>query len=328
MKAVSLIARAVLLVIIGMSLISNVQAVTVFSSDFDTGTSMTVIGDADTDHMFGYDYSADGIPEAPNNVGGSATTGLKLEANIVTPTGAEEIGVVTTGLTLSGKYSVQADIWINANGPFPGGGSGSTEFAGLAVGHDGVSSGRSGASFIYNGDANAGSRDYRLYKDDGEQFPSSGQYATGTQDADVPPFSTAFPGLSAPASQGQGNSVTKDGAGAFQWMTLLVEVDTEGVASGITSDLGTATFTLSSAASGNSVVIGTIDNGNGGTVVNMSGNPGVIFYDLFSSVSGNPQFSFGIFDNLVVTQVPEPSTLVLLGMSSLALCGVRRRKSL
>ena len=316
-------------VTIGLVLCTTASAApVVFSSSLDNATGMTITADADTAFTFGYDYSADGIPEAPNSVGGAATTGLKMEANI--STGAlNEIAAVTTGLgALTGKYNVQADIWVNANGPWPGGGSGSTEFAGVGVGHDGVETGRDAASMIFDGEGGS-SYDYRLYKDTGLQYPASGQYAVDSPNNSGVDLSAAFPGLAAPASQqtayAQQTGTTANGSGGFQWMTLLVEVDTNAIGSGITTDTGLAKFTLTSATSGNTVVIGTIDNSNGGTVVDMSGNVALIYGDLFSSVSDNAALSFGVFDNLTVEVIPEPTSLVLFGLSSLALVGRRRR---
>jgi hypothetical protein len=299
-------------------------ASTAFSSTFDTSAGLAIVATADTASTFGYDYSADGIPEAPNNLGGAATTGLKLEANIVDPATAEEIAVVTTGLgALGGYYSLQVEVWVNANGPFPGGGSGSTEFAGAAIGHDGATAGRNGASLVFDGEGSS-SRDYRLYKDAGEQFFASGQYAlTDNNNNSGPDMVAAFPGLAAPAAQGQGATVTADGSGGFQWMTLVVDVDATALGSGATADLGVATFTLTSAASGNTVEVGTIDNSNGGTVVSMTGNVGVVFADIFTSVSGNPQYSFGVFDNMSVA-IPEPTSLVLLSIGGLVM--LRRRR--
>ena len=301
-------------------------ATVVFSSSLDDLTGLAIVGSADSAGAAGYDYSADGIPEAPNSVGGAATTGLKLEANIVAPTGGEQTAAVTTGLSLSGQYTVQAEVWVNANGPFPDGGAGSTEFAGVAVGHDGVTAGRNGASLVYDGEGGS-SRDYRLYRDVNEQGFSTGQYATDSNNNAGVDYVAAFPGLGAPASQSQ-TGTTNDGSGGFQWMTLLVEVDTDALGvSGLTGDLGTATFTLTSADSGNTVVAGTIDNSNNldGGAINMSGNVALVYADIFSSVSGNAGLSFGVFDNLVVTTVPEPSSLALLSLSGLALLRRRRR---
>ncbi len=57
----------------------------------------------------------------------------------------------------------------------------------------------------------------------------------------------------------------------------------------------------------------------------MTGGVGVIYADLFSSVSDNPELSFGLFDNFVVTQVPEPGGVLLLLLGSLSLLGFRRQ---
>ena len=311
MKMFSLVTRSALALVAGMTLASTTQAATVFSSDFDTSAGLTIVADADTNSTFGYDYSADGIPEAPNSVGGAATTGLKLEANI-SGGAAQGISAVTSGLALSGLYTVQADIWVNVNGPLPGGGAGSTEFAGVSVGHGGVAP-QSGASLIYDGDGGS-SRDYRLYKDGGEQFVASGQYAVTSNNNSDPAITASFPGLAPPASQRQ-TGTTADGTGGFQWMTLLANDDT---------NAGTAAFSQKSATSGSSVAIGTVDS-NVGSAVNLAGDIAVTYTDLFSSVSDSAALSFGVFDNLVVNAIPEPSSLALVSLAGLALCGRRRR---
>ena len=313
---------------VGLMLSSASHAAVVFSSDFDSGAGMAVVADADTEATFGFDYSAHGIPEAPNSVGGAATTGLKMRANILgDPVGtgvAAETAAVTTGLgTLSGQYTMQVDIWTNFSLEDPSGNT--TEFAGAGVGHDGVATGRDGASLFYTGDGGS-SRDYRLFKGTGEQFFASLQYgpALASNNGSDPAISAAITGQSAPAAQGQAGT-SDDGDSAFQWLTLLAEVDTNAIGSNVTDDPGTAKFTLTSAATGMSVEIGTIDNSNGGGAVNMSGNVSLLYGDIFSSLNGVPDLQFGIFDNLVVTVVPEPASLLLMSFGSLALLGRRRR---
>ena len=94
-------------------------------------------------------------------------------------------------------------------------------------------------------------------------------------------------------------------------MTLRIDVFPTTVGVGITSDPGIAEvrmFVQGDPANPNvppiELLIGTIDNSNGGDVVNMTGKPAVVYSDLFSSVSDTPQFSFGVFDNFVVEQLP------------------------
>jgi hypothetical protein len=292
---------------------STASAAVIFSSDLSTSAGFVVAGTADGAATFGYDYSADGIPAAPN---GADTVGLKLEANL-TAGAADEIAAVTSGLGLTGQYQVQVDIWTN----YKIGGTGSTEFGGAGVGHDGVTAGRNGASLMVTGDGGS-SRDYRLFKDAGEQWIASGQYdaALASNNGADPVIAAAFPAVAPPASQGQ-VGVSADGNGAFQWMTLVIDVDTNAIGSGISTDAGIATFTLTSAASGNTQTIGTIDNSNGGTVVNMGGDAALIYGDLFSSLCLDPSHTFGVYDNVIVT--PEPASLALMGLGGLMM--LRRR---
>ena len=50
---------------------------------------------------------------------------------------AEAVSISPAGGNFTGDYQVKFDMWINANGPFPGGGGGSTEFFTAGVGTTG-----------------------------------------------------------------------------------------------------------------------------------------------------------------------------------------------
>ncbi len=290
-------------------------------NDLSSSAGFTVLGDTDTKVTFGYDYSADGIPSAPN---GSGTTGLKMEANLEAPAQAASAAVVTS-LNLpagSTSYRVTFDVWSN----FAINGGGSTEFAGGGIGHDAATVGLNGASMIMTGDGGS-SRDYRLYKDSSEQFVHSGQYnpaLTSNNNSDAT-LSSAFPAVAPPAAQSQIGS-NDSGDSGFQWMTMQIDVDPTMIGVGTTTTPGVASFTLTSAASGNTVLIGTFDNSDGGTPVDMDENFAFLYADVFTSVASDPALNFGVYDNLrIETTVPEPSSSMLLALTGLCLVARRSR---
>src|SRR5688572_21080125 len=115
--------------------VSAASAQTLFSDNFDSaGGLYTINQDPDAEVLFTYDYSAVGIPSAPNSTGGT-TLGVRFRANHGDLTlGAQAINISPTGQTFSGDYSLRFDLWINPNGPFPAGGGGSTQFGTAGVG--------------------------------------------------------------------------------------------------------------------------------------------------------------------------------------------------
>ena len=274
-----------------------------FQSSFDSDDGFIVLSETeDVRSTFGYDYSEfDDIPEAPNSgeTSGSSNTGLKLEANLFDGVAAA-VAVVANEVELTDRYEAQVDAWLNYN--FPAGTAGTTEFGGLAVGHDGEFGGLNGASFIYDTDGDS-SRDYILYKNLERQELDTEQYAVPSLNNTDDVFVEAFPSVDLEVAVPNQflNGVTSDGAGGFRWMTITATVDTMAVGTaGDSSEPGIATFSIADAETGNSVEIGTIDNSNGETAVDLSGNVAVLFADLFSSVSNAEDLSFGVFDNLII----------------------------
>jgi hypothetical protein len=289
------------------------SAAVLFQTNFDDATGLSVLGTADTAVDFGWDYSAVGVPQNPNS---GDTTALRLAANI-SAGAANEVAVVTSGQNFSGPYQVTFDFWVNANGPFPAGGTGSTEFGGGVVGHDGATAGRNGGSLIISGEGGS-SRDWRLYNDATELFIADGVYSVSSNNAfsgDDPPqneIELVFPGNAPPAAQGaldpEQNGVVQDGSGGFAWHTMTITVPKTGEIQYKVDGLE----------------IGVLNAGAGPAVTTV-GEAGVVYADIFSSVSDDPNYSFGLFDNLVVTDVPEPATMVLLGLGGLTAVLRRRR---
>ncbi len=282
---------------------SSASAAIVFSDDMSSGAAWTVNATGDGSATFGYDYSADGIPSAPN---GSGTLGLKMGANL-TLGAVDEVLATPTGLSMTGNHRLTFDAWANFD---LSEGSG-TEFHGGGLGYDGISATRNGGMLLSTGDGGS-SRDWRGYKNTGEQFIASLQYDGPSQNASDGYYTGTFPGgLSAPAAQS--NPGTTDvGDVAFSWHTWV-----------FTAVNGGGTNTISVEVDGLPII--TIDANNGGTVNATTGNVALYYGDLFSSLAGGgDSLQFAIFDNVVVEDVPEPATFALLALGGVAV--LRRRR--
>ncbi|MFH1745644.1 MAG: PEP-CTERM sorting domain-containing protein [Planctomycetota bacterium] len=277
-----------------------------WQSDMDTDAGWVIRNHADTAYTWGWDFTTMGIPASP----GGSTTGLKMEANITA--GAAAYVWAVTEQRFVGQYAVEFDMWINANGPFPGGGTGSTEFIGGGIGRADPLWAMNGGSLIITGEGGS-STDYRLYKNTGLQYPESGQYdagnVTGANNNSHPYYADYFPGQAAPQYQQdnypQQTGTLYDGTIGFAWRHMVITVD---------SAAGTANFAV------DGLSIGTLD-ANIGSPFELAGRAQLIYADLFTSVSDNAALSFGVFDNFVIT--PEPTSLVLLALGGVSL--LRRR---
>lgn len=271
-----------------------------FVDGFDTAGSSSSwdvqMANADNQADFGWDYSALGIPSAPN---GSGTTGVRMASNI---TGGATTGLSMTpvGVALPTNYTVSFDMWMNVNGPFPGGGSGSTEFATFGIGATGSEvqwSGAGGQTLGVSGEGGS-SADYRFY--------GTGSLAAGANHADIY-YTAAFPGQTAPALQqtnyAQQNELPlSDGTLGFAWREVSIEVTG-----------ATATWTV------DGTLLATVNDFDG------NGNAFLGYYDAFNSLSDNPDLSFVVYDNFQV--IPEPSTYALFaGLGILGLAVWRRSR--
>jgi hypothetical protein len=276
---------------------------------------------------FAYDYSAMGIPPSPTTGDGS-TRGLRLDANFSAPNAAEGITLFTLG-SYTGDYTVKFDAWLNANGPFPDGGSGSTNYLTAGVGADGatnnfVANTGSGGWTAVNGENGSGI-DYRLYKDATLQGVATNQYAAGNHAGarnGLDPYYSQFGGVVVDdlpvqgASNGgpaQQTGTTFVGGFGMEWHRVRLVVDADGGTGGAASVKWYV----------EDLLIGTLDAGaNGG--FSAAGKVALGYSDPTSNGSDNPTLSFALIDNLRIS-VPEPTSLVLGVMAMMALASVRRR---
>lgn len=304
----------------------------VFFDDFDMDTSAAWVvnkatganaNDAGNRAYFSFDYSAVGIPSAPNSVG-HTTLGLKLQANV---TGGifSGLSVSPAGRSFAGDYVLRFDLWQNYNGPLNGGGSGSTQVSGGGIGTAGTTAQWAGGAwdsifFATSGDGGS-SVDYRIYPAANVALAASGLYAAGT---DVSPaidarnnthaYYAGFGGASAPAEQlalfPLQTGVTAIGAQGFAWRDIQI------------TKLGdTVTYDI------DGVRIGTVDI----SAITLGGeNILLTYFDINATSSADslaPDLLFGLFDNVRVTPVPEPSLYAVVFGAVAAVFGLIRRRA-
>lgn len=274
-----------------------------------------------------FDYSAVGIPAAPNSVGGG-TRGLKLEANIPGTATFTGLSASPLGQAFTGNYTLRADVWQNFNGPFPAGGSGSTQVTWAGIGTNGTTPQFPGTSVQGVGVGATGDggsqQDYRAYTNTGAPLlPSSGAYSAGTTDAPAASDSrqasnpyyvnAGFGGETATAGQlelfPQQTGATAPGTQGMAWHVWEI-VKNENI----------VTWSI------DGVLISTVDVTNepfGGDNIFLG------HFDINTTSSTDPNardLLFGLFDNVVVTDViPEPSALSLLASGGLVALRRRRR---
>lgn len=288
-----------------------------YSEDFevDPTANWTVNDPAATDIEvdFFYDYSAIGVPPAP---GGLTTRGLKMTAN---NTDGVFGGFTTspTGESFNGDYQVKFNLWQNYLGPAGPGGSGTTQLSLFGIGTSGTVAQTPGfvdesVEFAVTLDGGS-SVDYRVYSSDfiaghpdGDPVFSSGGGRNGSD-----PHYAGFGGQSPPAAQtllypAQTGS-TDSGEIAFDWVEVTIDV-VGGIATWSIDGLEIAEIdTASLNLGGGNILFGHNDTNNS------------------SSSDGNSSLlNVTLIDNIVVTRIPEPSSLMLLSLGGLAL--VRRRR--
>jgi GH25 family lysozyme M1 (1,4-beta-N-acetylmuramidase) len=293
---------------------------TVYSDNFETNSASNWIvnkSSADTAVKFNFDYSTLGIPAAPHSLGGT-TLGVQLKANL-TLSNVAALSISPTNQSFSGDYRLHFDGWINVNGPFPDGGTGSTEFLTSGIGTAGnraewTGAGSTADGYYFSADGEGGvsatsttSGDYAAYSGTALFATGSGVYRAGTntsaRDNSGIYYTTAFPtGRAAPALQQsiypQQTGALNSGTFGFAWHDVIVSRTgntVDWVVDGIRlATISNATFTASN------VFVG--------------------FWDPFPSLTDNTNLNFGLVDNVrvevpavapVITTNPLPQTVKL-----------------
>lgn len=295
--------------------VTTVSAQELFRDEMISGASWSInASSGDTAATFGYDYSADDIPEAPNSRGGDiATTGVKLEANISDPGTLEVFTLYPIGQSFSGEYQLRFDAWMNydADERINGGSAATTEFIGGGIGYDNTSADVGpGAQILATGDGGSGS-DWRAFADG--TFLDAEDMIANDRNGDNAYYRDFLPGVAPPAGQAQVDfPAGTAGSPGFQWITF--EINTANGKSGIFIEK----------PGGERLHIVTV-NALGTDPYTSDGNIGLVYADYFTSVTARPDLAFGLIDNVVVTEIPEPMTLSLLAVWG-AVVGVRRRQ--
>lgn len=287
-------------------------ATILYQDQMNDGSNWGVnVSSADTDYTFNYDYSADGIPEAPNTQGGDVDTrGVKMEANFDPSATAEYLTLYPLGQNFTGSYQLRFDAWQN----FEAGGGSSTEFLGGGIGYDNVTADvASGAQAIATAEGGS-TNDWRAFKSPPQFFIPAADMAGGTLQGADPYYADFLPSVSPPAAQGQaGDSVA--GSPGFQWVTWEFNVNGNDVSILIEKPGGDRLPIVS---------YDRTDTSDGSAGVETDGNISIFYADFFTSISPRPDLQFGIVDNVNVMVIPEPSSLALFGIGALGLLWRRR----
>jgi len=303
------------------------RAATLYADNFDVDhtANWTVnkstgvnANDAGSAANFFFDYSTVGIPSAPNS--GGSTTGLKLEAN---KTGAifSGLSVSPNGQSFSGDYRLRFDAWLNSVGPFPAGGSGSTQVTSWGIGTAGSTAQWAGGaqdSVHFGATAEGGSSvDYRAYSSASPTgyVPASGVFAAGTSASpdsrnDADPYYATFGSKTPPAAQtglfASQTGTTSAGSAGMAWRDVIVEKNGNSI-----------TWTM------DGKLLATVD---ASTVTLGGGNILLGQYDINATSTSTSGLIFGLIDNVRVDSVvPEPATAALLGLAGLTMLARRRR---
>jgi len=284
--------------VLGLFLNPPAAAQQLFRDEMTNGSGWSANGTAAGDwlYTFNYDYSANGIPEAPHTLPGDAPTrGVKLEANLTSGT-VNYFTLYPVGQNFTGSHQLRFDAWMSY------GTSGTTEFLGGGIGYDGVTADvASGAQFIVTGDGGS-TADWRALKN-GFYVTDNTAYAGGSRNNSAAYYTSFLPSVNGSIA----------GAPGFQWITWEFNV------------AGNEVSIYIEKPNGDRLLLIAYDKTTP-NVATTDGNISLFYADFFTSIASPAGSTFGLIDNVIVSEIPEPAggVLALLGAGLLGL--IRRRK--
>ena len=257
---------------------------------------------------FFFDYSTVGIPLSPHSTN-STTTAMRLRANFGPDAGAAAgsgLSVSPTGFSITENFEMHFDMWLNFNGPFPGGGSGSTLIGGGGFGTAGTTTQTAGVAdsvYVSTSCDGGSSADYRVYTPSAQaSFPDGSPVYVNvlTRNGSQAYYVTNFPPQTVPLAQlalypqqtnttggpsEPGMTSSSQGVAGFKWRDVLLSK----VANIITYKI-------------DDVTIAVLDLSTNGTL----GGNNILFnyFDINATISSDPNFTnlnFALYDNIRIT---------------------------
>lgn len=287
---------------------------TLFADNFDTDTSANWKSNSintDNDATFNYDYkTADGVPSAPHSTGGT-TRGLRLRSHLGALAPATAISVTPIGQSFTGDFRLRFDLWMNYNGPMPGGGTGSSEYftTGLGVSETRTNvAGQSAGTPIAAWGNAAGSAVFFEVDGDGGFTESTGDYIAFTNNVAITGNTNVYPAgvrdnfnayyaefgeIPAPAAQlslfPNQTGLGQIGSLSFSWHDVVITKQGS-VYSWTIDGLPIATVNYGTPTVGSNISLG--------------------YQDINPSITGDARMNTAIVDNLIVESLPSSQPMI------------------